>query len=1122
MKKLCIVLSILSLFISATFAKEIVEINGFETRSVSVNVLESYEDFTIVEILLNHYVKETIVIERQEYMSIHLPSQASLHEKSNPKLPVVAKSLMIPSDARMQAEVLIESFTEIEGQIIPSKGILPRSVNPNDVLYEFSNVYQTDAFFPNSLVQLSDPYIIREIRGISFRVTPFAVNPVQGRIRVYDRLVIKVYAHGVDTIDILDTDSSKVTKEFVDLYENHFINYHQIQSRNRNYIEEKGSMLVICHPAFLEAAQPFVDWKNQKGIKTVMVSSTAAGSTPEQIKDSIFEHLSDNPSLAFIQLIGGSSHVPTKLIPVIERYNNGNPIFEYRASDFFYVNHSGNNSYPDLFIGRFSAETVVHVQTQVERTIHYERDIEYGDWLNSAMGIAGRESGGHEGERDDQHMENIRQLFSYSSTYWSVDAIYQQDYDGNPNDEQIVSNNLNNGRALINYISHGLIDRWHFMPFAGTEFEYTNDDVNSLINDWKLPHIVSVACLVGDFTGNTPSFAETWLRATNNSTGAPTGAIATFMSSMLLPWAPPMYAQDAIAERHAIGTYKTIGGLYFNGTVAMLNVSQNDPEFTDTAKTWHIFGDASLMVRSAAPSLLSVSSNDYIDSRASFFEVSVDDPTALICLYNPDTQQIVASKYSNGSYSIMLDINDSLISADRLLLTVTAYNKITHVSEIEVVVVITQDTIITDPNIIKNKNIVVSNGAELTLSGIWIDSPLGSITVEGTGSKLKINSCNNSTNNIKSITLMSGGFFEMNDSTLKINDKLFTTSNVNYLINNSTFEVMNAPAIVVSNGSFNANNSTLFFHNKVLSINNTNSSPNIYSIATFSNCQLNINNGQIDINGINSVLQVNSSIPILFENFTLNISSGGKALFDGNNTIFNASTISMTGTSELQVLGSDFELSNTTLTMSDDAIFNISNSGEFLVNNGSRIVGSGSNNQSRININNSYFSFEEPALALQNSNSPKIGGLYITDNKSSDGNIIISLSGIINNLQSLSIVNSDIDFIEAQLLNIDNINISNDSKVNLLAGSEISAVNGNSLITVEENSNLNVEYSSVLLQQSSLNIGEGSILTLSNYSVLSILDHSNVTIQNHSQFHLKSGSEILGESVSNNLGNGSH
>ncbi|MCL2064663.1 MAG: hypothetical protein FWG98_09885 [Candidatus Cloacimonetes bacterium] len=55
MKKLFIVFSILLLLITSVFTKEIVEINDFETKSASVNVLESYEDFTYENHFINYH-----------------------------------------------------------------------------------------------------------------------------------------------------------------------------------------------------------------------------------------------------------------------------------------------------------------------------------------------------------------------------------------------------------------------------------------------------------------------------------------------------------------------------------------------------------------------------------------------------------------------------------------------------------------------------------------------------------------------------------------------------------------------------------------------------------------------------------------------------------------------------------------------------------------------------------------------------------------------------------------------------------------------------------------------------------------------------------------------------------
>ncbi|MCL2062741.1 MAG: C25 family cysteine peptidase [Candidatus Cloacimonetes bacterium] len=663
MKRLLILLSLL-LLLGTAFTMELVQINPFENRSVSINVLESYDDFTIVEVLLNHYQKGSIEIDGVEYLLLSLPSAGARVEQGNPDLPLVARALMIPAQAKMHYEILETSFNEFEGQMAPSKGHFLRSVNPEDIPFTFSEVYQTDAFYPQSIVELNDPFIMREIRGISFRVTPFAVNPVQNVVRVYERVVFKVYADGIDTIDILPAETSRITKDFVGMYTNNFINFNHFRSRSPNFVEEQGSILVICFPAFMDAAQPYVDWKNQKGIRTVMVPSTDAGNTGPAIKTFITNYWNDNPDLAFVQIIGDAPQVPTHQ-------------WSSWSSDPTFVNILGSNHYTDLFIGRFSAENVAEVVTQVERSIWYERDIVEGAWLNKAMGLAGNEAGGHLGESDNQHMEKIRQMFLNNGTYSHVDAIYQPNANVN-----LVSNAINDGRAMINYIAHGSVSGWHFL--GGGSMDYYNQHVNALTNDWMLPHIISVACDNGIFAVGPPCFAETWLRATNPATGAPTGAIATFMASMSQWWQPPMWGQDYIAEFHVDEEYKTIGGLYFNGSAAMLNYS-NQSQYYETARTWHIFGDASLVVRSQEPIAMEVDASDVFFIGFEEYTVNVDTPGALVSLYNPETKMNLGTAIADINGDAVIILENPMTEPGVILLTITAYNRITVVNEISVI-----------------------------------------------------------------------------------------------------------------------------------------------------------------------------------------------------------------------------------------------------------------------------------------------------------------------------------------------------------------------------------------------------------------------------------------------------
>jgi len=89
------------------------------------------------------------------------------------------------------------------------------------------------------------------------------------------------------------------------------------------------------------------------------------------------------------------------------------------ASDNDYGYIVGSDHYPDIFVGRFSAENTSHVQTQVLRTLNYEKmpDAAPG-YYQRAMCIASAEGTGDDGEYDWEHQRNIRTKYmNYTYTY---------------------------------------------------------------------------------------------------------------------------------------------------------------------------------------------------------------------------------------------------------------------------------------------------------------------------------------------------------------------------------------------------------------------------------------------------------------------------------------------------------------------------------------------------------------------------------------------------------------------------------------------------------------------------------------------------------------------------------
>ena len=356
---------------------------------------------------------------------------------------------------------------------------------------------------------------------------------------------------------------------FGPIYRAHFVNLDSAYLYSR--LDERGNMLVICYDAWLPNVQPLVDHKNSIGIPTTAVGISTIGNNATAIK-SYIESIYNSSDLAFVLLVGDIAQVTTP-------YATNGP------SDPSYALLAGDDTYPDVIIGRFSAETAAQVDTQVLRSIEYETlQATQQTWFTKAAGIASSQGFGigDNGEIDYVHMGIIRDLL-LAHAYTQVDQIYDPGANST-----LVANAINEGRGLVNYCGHGSATGW-------TTSNFTTSHIATLTNQNILPIIFSVACVNGQFDyPYGQCFAETWLRATQN--GEPTGAVATYMSSINQDWAPPMAAQDAFNEMLANGThYYCFGTLCYAGSCAMMD-KYNSTSGASTFKAWHLFGDPSLRV----------------------------------------------------------------------------------------------------------------------------------------------------------------------------------------------------------------------------------------------------------------------------------------------------------------------------------------------------------------------------------------------------------------------------------------------------------------------------------------------------------------------------------------------
>ena len=662
MKQTVIALFLLICFTATLKASDWKGIRSQQPVEATVAMVSSDISTSVIHFKLDGFFLNQVKTSRGIAYSVTLGNATPMLDKNAPDLPKMTTSVIIPDMAMMDVEVVSSSFVEYPNlEIAPSKGNLTRDIDPATVPFEYGRVYSENAFYPGSESGLRDPFILRDYRGQTVIAYPFQYNPVTKVLRVYTDITLRLKVANNSGYNIINRNQlpTHLDPDFSQAYAKVFLN---TASFDYTPLADYGRMLIISHASYIAAMQPFVDWKNKMGIKTEIVDVATIGTTSATIKSFVSNYYTDN-GFTFLLLVGDAPQIPTNTTGDL-----GGP------SDNAYGYLAGNDHYPDIFVGRFSAENVSHVNTMVERTLEYEKEpLTSTNWFSKGVGIGSDQGPGDDNEMDYEHMRNIRtDLMGY--TYTSVAELYDgsqggEDQPGNPTSAS-VSTELNAGRSIVNYVGHGSDNSWGTTGFSST-------NVNALTNNHMWPFIFSVACVNGNFVGGT-CFAEAWLRAKNAS--GPTGAVATLMSTINQSWNPPMDGEDEmddiLVESYPTNIKRTFGGLSMNGCYKMNETyGSGGDEMTDT---WTIFGDPSVMVRTAVPTAITATHEIQIFLGTTSFVVNSPIEGALAAL-SIDNQFITAGFISNGMVTLTLP---AFQTPDTVQLVLTAYNYIPYTADI--------------------------------------------------------------------------------------------------------------------------------------------------------------------------------------------------------------------------------------------------------------------------------------------------------------------------------------------------------------------------------------------------------------------------------------------------------
>ena len=187
-----------------------------------------------------------------------------------------------------------------------------------------SDVYNDNKLFPINDYNIIDCGYALGKRQFLVKIYPFRYNPVFNEIVYFSQWTVNVQDNGESL---------------------------------RNIMPE---MYLIIMPQYFESSmQSFIEWKKREGFITKIMLTDTAGNNKDSIKVRI-QHLYDNSpfDLSFALLVGDNS-----IIPNFTGTELHNP-----PTDLYYSLLEGSDYFPDIYVGRLSAEDSFSLDTIINKS----------------------------------------------------------------------------------------------------------------------------------------------------------------------------------------------------------------------------------------------------------------------------------------------------------------------------------------------------------------------------------------------------------------------------------------------------------------------------------------------------------------------------------------------------------------------------------------------------------------------------------------------------------------------------------------------------------------------------------------------------------------------------------
>lgn len=576
------------------------------------------------------------ILKGRHFVSVGMQEFGPSSAIGQPTLPTLRKMIEIPLCDGIEVQLKNVTRTFVDGEAIGvSYPVVPLQPSVcktpglgREVLAYDAKVYGADAFCGLAPVTTEAVGVARDCNLAEVVFSPVQYNPVTNQFVIYT---------SVEAVLTFRNADAGATMEMKRLHRSPLfgVNIGTVNSLD-DALATKGAKraadrpvryLIVSDPMFRGYLDEFIEWKRRVGfvVDVAYTDESDVGNTQESIKSYVksqYDNATDDkPAPSFLLLVGDIEQVPAK------SYTYGE---DTHVSDLDYALWTAGDNIPDCLYGRFSAQTVSQLYTQLQKTLLYEKyEFDDDSFLDRAILVAGVD-GGTEGDLGYTHADPTMDYLAKNyvngdeKTVLSGDDFYGyasvMEYKNDPSISQgatgvtVMSNSndvdfrqqCNNGAGFINYTAHGYEQGW-------AEPGLSNSDVSHMMNARKSGLMIGNCCLTGKFD-EPVCFGEALLRRENHC-----GAVGYIGGSNYTYWGEDFYwavgyrssitatmSMNYIASKtgvydHIFHTHgenyqswaTTLGSIVQQGNMSVQNSNSGLKDYY--WQIYHAFGDPSLM-----------------------------------------------------------------------------------------------------------------------------------------------------------------------------------------------------------------------------------------------------------------------------------------------------------------------------------------------------------------------------------------------------------------------------------------------------------------------------------------------------------------------------------------------